>query len=174
MMREKGGTRRSFAGWLHSIAYAVWLGGLIAIGAFVAPNAAHVIRSFPSFAADHDAQQAILIGIIGNSFRIFNYACYICGGVMIFCDLLQAASSEPTYGAFTWARALFTFVLIGSALYLGYYMFPHMDAARAHAEMTYFDKLHRRYVLISELQLIPLAIIPALTAKRDQAIDTRF
>jgi hypothetical protein len=173
-LRQTGGKRRTFGGWLHSVAYAVWLGGLIGIGAFVAPNVAIVIHHYPAFAHDQAAQTAILTNIIGNSFRLFNIACYACAGCMVLSDLLQAASADPGYRQFTFARTFFTLCLLGSALYLGLMLFPQMDHARVLGHMRLFDMLHKRYVLVSECQLVPLLIIPALTARRDRALDTGY
>jgi hypothetical protein len=173
-MRQTGGIRRTVGGWLHSIAYAIWLGGLVGIGAFVAPNVAIVIHHYPAFANDKAAQNAILTNIIGNSFRVFNIACYVCAGCMLLSDLLQAAAADPLYRQFTFARLFFTIVLLLSALYLGLLLFPQMDHARMLKQMGRFDLLHKRYVLISELQLIPLLIIPALTARRDRALDAGY
>jgi hypothetical protein len=173
-LRQTGGKRRTLGGWLHTVAYSIWLGGLIAIGAFVAPNAVMVIHHYPAFVDDKAAQDAILTNIIGNSFRVFNVACYVCGGLMLFCDMLQAAAADPGYRQFTYARSFFTVILVASAVFLGEYLFPHMDVARLHGDIRHFDILHKRYVLISELQLIPLFIIPALTARRDRALDAGY
>jgi hypothetical protein len=173
-LRQTGGKRRTFGGWLHTVAYAIWLGGLIAIGAFVAPNVASVIHHHELYANNRYLQGDLLIGVIGNSFRVFNIACYISGGCMLFGDLLQAAAAEPGYRQFTFARSFFTLILLASALYLGFLLFPEMNQARLHNSMHRFDLLHKRYVLISELQLIPLLIIPALTSRRDRALDARF
>ncbi len=173
-LRSNGGKRRTVGGWLHTVAYAVWLGGLIAIGAFVAPHVAEIIQTNPQLASNKPLQNAILINVIGNSFRTFNTACYVCGGCMIFGDLLQSAVSAPGYRRFTLARTFFTVLLLATAAFLGCIIFPQMDAARNAGNMTYFDILHKRYVLISELQLIPLLIIPFLTSRRDQSIDSRF
>jgi uncharacterized membrane protein len=173
-LRETGGKRRTLGGWLHTIAYGVWLGGLVVIGVIVAPNAAFVIHSYPAFVSDPEAQKAILIGIIGNSFRVFNGACYFCGAAMLVSDILQGVAAESTYRQFTTARSFFTILLLGSALYLGYLLFPEMDHAQHFQNVALFNHLHNRYVLISELQLIPLLIIPALTSRRDRALDSRY
>jgi hypothetical protein len=173
-LRQTGGKRRTLGGWLHSVAHAIWLGGLVAIGAFVAPNVALVIHHSPEFIGNKPLQNLILTNVIGNSFRTFNIACYVCGICMILGDLLQSAAAEPGYRHFTYTRLFFAIILLSSAVYLGYMLFPQMDSAKMHLQMHRFDILHSRYELISELQLIPLLIIPALTARRDRALDSRY
>ena len=43
------------ARWLHRVALALWLGGLIAIGALVAPTAFHILPHDPALAEPSSA-----------------------------------------------------------------------------------------------------------------------
>jgi len=173
-LRQTGGNRRILGGWLHSVSYALWLGGLIVIGAIVAPNVAIIIHHNPVFADNKELQNELLVTIIGNSFRAFNVVCYACGGLMILSDLLQSVDAEPGYRQFTLARTVITIILLATSVYLGYLLFPAMDHARFVGNMPRFDRLHKLYVLISELQILPLLIIPAITARRDRALDAGY
>jgi hypothetical protein len=172
-LRQSGGKRRTFGGWLHTLAYGLWLGGLIGIGALVAPNVAKLLQH-SGIADNEQLKDLILVNVIGNSLKLFNYVCYACAGCMILGDLLQTVSAEPEYRQFTGGRTFLTLILLGSALYLGFILFPEMDRARLSAHMIHFQVLHKRYELVSELQLIPLLIIPALTAQRDRVLNARF
>jgi len=51
----------------HTVALGLWLGGLVAIGALVAPTAFHLTRSLPALAGSASLQNAIAGGVVGGS-----------------------------------------------------------------------------------------------------------
>lgn len=161
----------AFGAFLHTVAYALWLGGLIGIGALVAPNAAHVIHSYPAFASDESAQKAILTGIIGGSLRVFNYVCYVAGVLMLVGGALELRGASPEFVRLTQARMMVAALLLLMATYLGFGLFPLMDAAQASGQMARFDAMHKQYEWVSQAQLIPLLLIAAITACRDMVVN---
>ncbi len=155
--------------WLHSLFLALWIGGLIAIGALVAPTAFHFVRSSPALAGQISAQTALAGGIVGGSLRLFNILCYVCGALMIVTDigLMIAEKLRGRRRLLTTASSLVTLLLLGSAFYLGLGLFPALDLAQAQNNMALFDQLHHRYESLSSAQLLPLLLIIFLTAWRD-------
>ena len=158
-----------FARWLHTIAFGLWLGGLLAIGALVAPEAFAIVRLNP--ATDNPALQAqIAGGIVGGSLRHFNFLCDGCGALMLVANALLWP--RLSRAGRTWAASvlLVTVVLLGTSLYQGFGLFPAMDAAQAQGNKALFDGLHLRYERLStQLQFPLLLVLALLSALRDTA-----
>src|SRR5688500_11399553 len=69
--------------WLHSLAFALWLGGILAIGAIAAPAAFQADRSF-------DGQ------VVTQSFQKLNTLSFVCAAVMLGATWLEwRVRSEP-------------------------------------------------------------------------------
>jgi uncharacterized membrane protein len=148
------------ARFAHSLGLALWLGGLVAIGAVVAPTAFHVARTYPLLSGNHVAQAAVAGGIVGGSLRIFNWLCVFSLALMLAADLV-ALKARSRVGA---AGLAVTLIL---ALSLGYQMlllFPAMDAAQRANDMALFDSLHARYYAASVYLQLPLLLASALLA----------
>lgn len=150
-----------FARWLFTVALALWLGGLLGIGAIVAPVTAHFIDAHPAFAADPARKAALLTAIVGGSLRVFNFVCYTCSGLLLWSQLflLRTAPHRLAVGSLA-----VTLLLAGSALVLGFVLFPLMDAAQASGQMNTFDTLHKRYEAVSTGFQFPLLLLLALLA----------
>src|SRR2546428_7713254 len=56
--------------WLHSLAFAAWLGGMLAIGALVAPAAFDINRPFAG-------------QVLETVFRKLNTLSFFCAGIML-------------------------------------------------------------------------------------------
>ncbi len=150
-----------FARWLFSVALALWLGGLLAIGAIVAPVTAHFMDAHPAFAADPARKAALLTAIVGGSLRVFNFVCYTCSGFLLWSQLLLLRMAPRRLAVGSLAVTL---LLAASALVLGFVLFPLMDAAQASGQMNAFDALHKRYEAVSTDFQFPLLLVLALLA----------
>lgn len=158
------------ARWLHEIGLALWLGGLIAIGALVAPVAFHLVQINPALAANPTAQAALAGGIVGGSLRRFNVVCYGCGGLLLLANgiLLARAGLSRSHRVWTALALLVSFALCASALYLSVVLFPALDAAQGQGNQVVFDALHVRYERVStHLQFPLLLALALLSALRD-------
>ena len=144
---------------LHAVALSLWLGGLVAIGALVAPTAFHVTRTAPAFAGNLPLQNAVAGGIVGGSLHLFTFLCYACGVLLLLANGLLL--SQPSR---RWALAglVVTGLLLCTALTLGLSLTPAMDAAQARGDLATFDRLHHLYEQISSLVQMPLLLLLAL------------
>lgn len=148
-----------FARVLHSVALSLWLGGLVAIGALVAPTAFHVTRTFPAFAGNLALQNAVAGGVVGGSLHLFTVMCYACGVLLLIADAVLMRFANRRWAV---AGIITTLLLLASALYLGLSLTPAMDAAQASGQMASFDKMHHYYEQISSLLQMPLLLMLAL------------
>lgn len=144
---------------LHTVALSLWLGGLVAIGALVAPTAFHVTRTAPAFAGNLPLQNAIAGGVVGGSLHLFTFACYGCGFLLLLANALLLSLTPRRWAL---AATVVICLLLGTAFYLGLYLTPMMDAAQAHGDMTTFDHLHHLYEQISSVVQMPLLLLLAL------------
>ena len=149
-----------------TITLCLWIGGLVAIGAIVAPLTFHVFRSDPAFLGRIDLQNQLAANIIGGSFRNFNRLCEVSGAILTACLAGLTLRTEPRGGLQRkagWSSVTLSILLTISALCLDFIVFPAMDAARAAGGGTRarveFDRLHLLYVNLSNVQLIGLLIV---------------
>ncbi len=150
-----------FARWLFSVGLALWLGGLLAIGAIVAPVTAHFLQSHPAFGGDPGQKAGLLTAVVGGSLRVFNFVCYVCAALLLASQALLWRTT-PRRTAL-WSLVI-TLALTVSALALGFILFPMMDAAQAAGRMNAFDILHKRYEAVSTDFQFPLLLLLALLA----------
>jgi len=152
-----------FARWLHAVSLSLWLGGLIATGALVAPSAFHILRGSSALTV---AQANSLAGhIVGDSLFLFNIVCYVCGVILLLANalLLRQANRRWIAGCFVVSA-----LLLLSALFLGFWLTPAMDNARHLGDLPTFDRLHHLYEQISTLIQFPLLLLLAwFGASRD-------
>lgn len=151
---------------LHTVSLGLWLGGLLAIGALVAPTAFHLVRAQPSFAGDTALQNAVAGGIVGGSLRVFNFVCTGCGVLLLLANtlLLRPGASR------LWTRTclILSALLLLSALGLGFGLTPAMEAAQARGDLITFDRMHHLYEQASLRFQFPLLLLLALfSAMRD-------
>lgn len=149
----------------HAVSLGLWLGGLVAIGALVAPTAFHLTRSLPALAGDVPLQNAVAGGVVGGSLKLFNFLCDGCGVLLLACGLLLLPRSprRPALGCLVVSA-----LLLLSSLGLGLGLTPALDAAQARGDLVSFDRLHHAYEQISSLVQMPLLLLLALlSAWRD-------
>lgn len=150
---------------LHLLALALWLGGLVAIGALVAPTAFHATRTATALAGNLPAQDALAGAIVGGSLRLFNILSLVCAAVLLAANFVLRSSTDRRW---TGSCLVVTLLLLLSALYLTLVLTPALDAAQARSDMASFDKMHHAYKQVSTLFQFPLLLLLTLfTALRD-------
>lgn len=150
---------------LHLLALALWLGGLVAIGALVAPTAFHAARTAPALAGNLPAQNALAGAVVGGSLRLFNVLCLVSVAVLLVSNLALLTTAGRRW---TGACLAATGLLLLSALYLTFGLTPALDAAQARGDMAGFDRMHHGYEQVSTLLQFPLLLLLTLfTALRD-------
>ena len=150
---------------LHLLALALWLGGLVAIGALVAPTAFHAARSAPALAGNLPQQNALAGAVVGGSLRLFNFLSLACAGVLLAASLLLLPSASRRWNG---ACLAITLLLLASTLYLTFSLTPAMDLAQAQGRMADFDRMHHGYERLSTLFQLPLLLLLTLfTVLRD-------
>ncbi len=150
---------------LHLLALALWLGGLVAIGALVAPTAFHATRTAPALGGNPPAQNALAGAVVGGSLRLFNFLCLVSAAVLLTTNLVLRTTTDRRW---TGACLACTLLLLLSALYLTFGLTPALDAAQARIDMAGFDRMHHLYERISTLFQFPLLLLLTLfTTLRD-------
>ena len=180
--------------WMVAIVLALWLGGLVAIGAFTAPTVFGDIRSAAATSALSAADQNALAGLlVGDTFRLFNSVCagltvaLIFGQVFLFAFLPSdtpakkrgsgSAASRPaqrdTLRGWLIAEFVIGLVLICSLYYLAIVLFPDMDEAKARGMMKAFDMMHKKYTEIAMGQAPVLMVMLAMCLHSTAIIGRR-
>ena len=158
-----------FARWLHGVCVSLWLGGLVAVGALVAPIAFRTVRAAPVFAKNTDAQNALAGGIVGDSLSRLNTLSLVCAVLILAANGLLLASGTLSRPARRWTFVCLGVTLAGFALtfYLSAVLFPVIHATPRGTAA--FDRLHVLDVRLSGLQMALLLLLTLLTAARDSA-----
>lgn len=148
--------------WLHQVAFAVWFGGLAALGAIGAPAVFRTAKNMgdrewgtPLYNFAGDA--------VGEIFRRFNYVALAAGIIVLVAGLGYGLLAGMGPKRLT-VRALLTAAGIGITAWLTFGLYPEMLALRAQEEMTRFDRLHQTYGLGFRIEAFLLLAIAALTA----------
>ena len=150
---------------LHLLALALWLGGLVAIGALVAPTAFHATRTAAALAGNLPEQNALAGAIVGGSLHLFNIVCLVSAVVLLAASFALRSSTDRRW---TGACLAVTLLLLLSALYLTFGLTPALDAAQARGDLASFDRMHHSYEQVSTLFQFPLLLLLTLfTALRD-------
>jgi uncharacterized membrane protein len=136
----------SAAIWLHSLALVLWIGGIIIIGAVVAPVA---FSSLEKSAAGN---------IVGASLRRFNQICYFCSAVLILTEIIQllVLKNSDLRDIKLWlfiARGVMVISMILLLLFLDKSLFNKMDQLQAQGQMDAFNKAHKQYESLTNVQL---------------------
>jgi uncharacterized membrane protein len=150
---------------LHLLALAFWLGGLVAIGALVAPTAFHATRTAPALAGNPALQNALAGAVVGGSLRGFNFLCLACAAVLLASNLLLLPQTSRRW---TGACLVTSLILLASTLFLAFDLTPALDFAQSRGDMLAFDKMHHEYEQLSTLFQLPLLLLlTVFTALRE-------
>jgi len=149
---------------IRQLFLCLWLGGLIIIGAVVAPVTFHLLRNAPELATNAVLQTDLAGDIVGGSLSILNVISYVAGPVLFVSDMLLSMANPAGYSP---SNCLKPF-LIGTAwliaLLLGLALFPIMSAARQQGAAQAFDRMHHTYEIFSYVQMMLLLAYIALGA----------
>lgn len=152
--------------WLHSLAFAAWAGGILAIGALVAPSAFHPDPHFVRQVGPALARQFAGM-VVGESVRKLNILAYVCAGIMLAATWAEWRVRGDRARRFLALRAGLTAAALALAVYLGLRLFPLMVHLQAMNRMAGFDRLHHLYEAITQVQfwlLVAGALITAAIA----------
>lgn len=141
------------------LALAIWLGGIIAIGALSAPVTFYNIRHTATINIALEARNMLAGDIVGSQLRIFNYISYICGAILLIAaSAINNQISQKQQRVWKTAIILIALLLLIS-IYLGFGLFPVMDHYRQIRDMVPFDNAHHLYQWLVELQMPILMIL---------------
>jgi uncharacterized membrane protein len=134
----------TLAHWLHSLAFAVWFGGIITLGAIVAPAAFGVDRSFAAT-------------VLEECFRKLNTVAFFCGAIMLGATWAEAQIRSDYARRLLIVRAVLTAAAVALGLYLGIRLLPMLINLRAEGQLDEFNRLHHLYGLVTRVQFGLLA-----------------
>ena len=145
--------------YVYVLALAVWLGGMVMLGALVAPTTFQVLQ-----AAEPIAGRALAGEVFGVTLARFHYVAYAAGALLLV-SLAAMAVLGPRPPAFA-ARSALIALMLGVAAYSGVIVLRNIDAIQqevgglpsqlpaADARRLRFDELHQ---LSTRLMLFNIA-----------------
>jgi hypothetical protein len=98
--------------YAYVLALVVWLGGMVILGAVVAPTVFQVLQ-----VREPEAGRILAGAVFGATLIRFHYVAYICGGVLLLTLTLMAVLG-PRPAQFA-VRAALAAIMLGVALYSG-------------------------------------------------------
>src|SRR5262245_4512606 len=145
--------------YVYVLALVVWLGGMLILGAIVAPTTFEVLQ------ASAGAQGRELAGaVFGSTLERFHYIAYGSGTLLLLTlAAMRVLGPRPAHGGI---RAAIVAVMLGVALYSGFVVLRQIDAVQADvgglpsrlpagdARRVRFDALH---VLSTRLMMFNIA-----------------
>jgi hypothetical protein len=152
----------TLAHWLHQVALSMWLGGILVIGAVVAPSVFGSARA----AGDTKAGTPLydFAGVVmTEAFRRFNGVVLAAGLLMVVCGLAYGLSA-PICRRGVLGRAVLTSAAWACAAWLSFSLFPQLMAAREAGNTEVFKAMHETYSNGFKLQMFLLLATAALTA----------
>jgi uncharacterized membrane protein len=112
--------------YAYVLALVVWLGGMVVLGAIVAPATFQVLQaSVPT------SGRALAGDLFGETLARFHYVAYACGGVLLI-SMVAMAVLGPRPRAFAVRMALIAAMLL-VALYSGFVVLRTIDAIQLEA-----------------------------------------
>jgi uncharacterized membrane protein len=158
-----------FVRWLHQVCLAIWIGGIVVIGAVVAPIAFRHSGLEPRQAGS----------VVGGSLGRFNVISYVAGALLILAELAEIRLVPRLIERrrrLAVLRLLAAGSMLGLALYLGLGLAPAMTRDRASGEMARFDAGHRRYERLADMELglaLASALLTAALSLDDAVVQGR-
>jgi hypothetical protein len=137
--------------WVHGLAFALWFGGILAIGGLAAPAAFHVNRQFAG-------------EVVTDTFGKLNTVSFVCAALMLAATWAEWRVRSDQARRWLFIRAVLTAAALALGLYLGARLFPTMIHLRTLDRMADFDQLHRVSREITGVQLWLLAAGSLITA----------
>jgi uncharacterized membrane protein len=158
--------------FLHSLALAVWLGGIAVLGAVVAPVTFQVLQ-----ARDGTHGRVLAGAVFGTALDRFQIVAYACAVVVLLTLALMARREERSSGIAV--RGLIAAVMLAVAVYMGAVLYPEVDRVQAaigaavspstldaaDPRRVQFDALHARSTRLMQLNMAGTLILLAWHAR---------
>jgi len=106
--------------YVYVLALAVWLGGMVVLGALVAPTTFQVLQT-----AAPETGRALAGELFGSTLARFHYVAYGCGTVLLI-TLATMAILGPRPTGFA-VRLVLVALMVGVALYSGFVVLNEVD-----------------------------------------------
>jgi hypothetical protein len=132
--------------WVQQVCLGIWIGGLLVIGAIVAPVAFRHAGLDPYHAGN----------VVGNSFTRFNVVCAVTGGLLLLGQAIEWGTLRQTsakWRKLAGLRLLCVAGMVALTAYLGSSVGPKMFADRAAGRKAAFDAAHRFYGNMARAQV---------------------
>jgi hypothetical protein len=132
--------------WVQQVCLGLWIGGLLVIGAIVAPVAFRHAGLDPEHAGN----------VVGNSFTRFNIVCYVAGALLLLGQAVEWGMLRRTsakWRKLAGLRFLCVAVMLALVAYLGGSVGPSMFADRAAGRKAAFEAAHRFYGNMARVQV---------------------
>ncbi len=112
--------------YVYVLALVVWLGGMLILGAVVAPTTFEILQ------ADGGAQGRELAGaVFGAMLARFHYIAYAAGALLLLTlGAMRVLGPRPAHSGL---RAMIVAVMLGVALYSGFVVLRQIDAVQVAA-----------------------------------------
>ena len=110
--------------YVYLLALVVWLGGMVVLGAIVAPTTFQILQ-----ASAPETGRALAGELFGVMLHRFHYLAYAAGGIL-FVTMAVMAILGPRPAAFAIRTAIIA-VMLGVALYSGFAVLAEIDAIQA-------------------------------------------
>ncbi|HEY3283371.1 MAG TPA: DUF4149 domain-containing protein [Armatimonadota bacterium] len=144
-------------GLAQQVGLSLWLGGILIVGAAVAPAA---FRTLPT--------RSMAGEVVGACLRGFNTVTLVAAALLLLGLAVDWLNRRRT----TWERTLelvrflCTAIALGITLFLMTSLMPRMDALRQASAMgPQFDAMHHTYTTFTYLQLALLLAVATLSAQ---------
>jgi uncharacterized membrane protein len=112
--------------YVYVLALVVWLGGMLILGAIVAPTTFEVLQAS---AGEHGRELAG--AVFGSMLARFHYVAYGAGALLLLTlTAMRVLGPRPAHGG---VRAAIIAVMLGVALYSGFVVLRQIDAVQADA-----------------------------------------
>jgi hypothetical protein len=148
--------------WVHQIGLMLWLGGILIIGAVLAPAVFGQAKAAGDLHADTPLYD-FASQVMNVAFGKFNGIVLGSGLVMLIGGVGSGLLSQLCRKG-TWLRAGLTLIAWGIAAGLAFTLYPQMLAAKAAGQAEAFRAMHKTYNLGFMAQLFLLLAISGLTA----------
>ena len=110
--------------YVYVLALVVWLGGMVVLGAVVAPTLFQVLQ-----AGDPSNGRALAGAAFGSAIARFHYVAYISGALLILSlAVMRILGPKPVHFA---ARALIVLAMLAVAIYSGLVVLERIDDIQA-------------------------------------------
>lgn len=114
--------------YAYALALAVWLGGMVVLGAIVAPATFQTLES-------REAAGRVLAGaVFGTVLDRFQWVAYACAGIaLVTLTIMRVLGPKPRGFA---ARSGIVVLMLASSLYAGFVVYRQVDAVQHEIGMT--------------------------------------